>query len=204
MKQLNQYRLSCAQKQKRGLHFILASVIIWSMISFVYLSSLPILTKNLFTFICTGSLLPISFLISKIINVDFQNKENPLSNVGFLFSMNQLPYLLIAMWIYPTIPEKMIMVITIIFGAHLLPFSWLYKSKIYLIFSIIIPLLALIIGLSFAPAVLSMIMIGVELSFCVLLSLENKNLNFTNNWYHLTWLFQNKRSCYFWWWKNYV
>ena len=72
MKQLNQYRLDCAQKQKRGLHFILASVVIWCAMTVIYFSELPILTKNLFAFICTGMLLPLSFLISKIINVDFQ------------------------------------------------------------------------------------------------------------------------------------
>src|SRR5699024_11587033 len=94
MKQLDQYRLDCAQKQKRGLHFILASVVIWCAMTVIYFSGLPILTKNLFAFICTGMLLPLSFLISKIINVDFQNKDNPLSNLGLLFSLNQLLYLL--------------------------------------------------------------------------------------------------------------
>lgn len=177
MKQLNQYRLDCARKQKRGLHFILASVVIWCAMTAIYLSALPILTKNFFAFICTGMLLPLSFLISKIINVDFQNKDNPLSSLGLLFSLNQLLYLLIAMWIYPTIPEKMIMVLAIIFGAHLMPFSWLYKSKVYFVLSIIIPFFALIIGLNFDPAILSMGMVGVEIIFCVLLSIENQRLN---------------------------
>ena len=40
-------------------------------------------------------------------------------------------YLLIAMWIYAAVPDKMVMVIAIIFGAHLLPFGWLYDSKVY-------------------------------------------------------------------------
>ena len=177
MKQLDRFRLYCAQKQKRGLHFILASVIIWSAMSVVYVSSLPILTKNLFAFMCTGILLPLSFLISKMIKVDFQNKDNPLSNLGLLFSLNQLLYLLIAMWIYPTIPEKMIMVLAIIFGAHLMPFSWLYRSKVYFVLSIIIPFFALIIGLNFDPAILSMSMIGVEVVFSVLLILENRKFN---------------------------
>ena len=91
--------------------------------------------------------------------------------------MNQLLYLLIAMWIYPTIPEKMIMVLAIIFGAHLMPFSWLYRSKVYFVLSIIIPFFALIIGLNFDPAILSMSMVGVEIIFCVLLSIENRRLN---------------------------
>lgn len=31
------------------------------------------------------------------------------------------------------------MILAIIFGAHLLPYSWLYKSRVYLILSIFIP-----------------------------------------------------------------
>ena len=89
MKQLDQYRLDCAQKQKRGLHFILTSVVIWCAMTAIYLSALPILTKNLFAFICTGMLLPLSFFISKIINVDFQNKYNPMTNIGLLFTVKQ-------------------------------------------------------------------------------------------------------------------
>lgn len=89
--------------------------------------------------------------------------------------MNQLLYLLIAMWIYPTIPDKMLMVIAIIFGAHLMPFSWLYKSKVYLLFSIVIPFLALFIGLSFSPTILAVGMTIIEIIFAVALIVENKS-----------------------------
>ncbi len=95
--------------------------------------------------------------------------------MGILFSANQLLYLLIAMWIYPTIPDKMPMVIAIIFGAHLMPFSWLYKSKVYLLFSIVIPFLALFIGLLFSPTILAVGMTVVETIFCGALIIENKN-----------------------------
>ena len=130
---------------------------------------MPILTKNLFTFVCATILLPLSYLVSKLINVDFQNKGNPLTELGILFSVNQALYLLIAMWIYPTIPEKMLMILAIIFGAHLLPYSWLYKSRAYLVLSILIPFLALIIGLNFEPAVLALTMIGIEIIFSLAL-----------------------------------
>lgn len=119
-------------------------------------------------------MLPISFFISKIIKVDFQNKNNPLTNLGVLFSVNQIVYLLIAMWIYPTIPDKMLMVIAMIFGAHLMPYSWLYKSKSYFAFSIIIPVAALIIGLEFEVYILAIVMICFEVLFSILLSFEVK------------------------------
>ena len=127
MQEINELRLDCALNQKRGLHIILASIIIWLTISIIHFSPISILTKNLFTFVCATVLLPLSYLVSnlvsKLINVDFQNKDNPLTELGILFSVNQALYLLIAMWIYPTIPEKTLMILAIIFGAHLLPYS---------------------------------------------------------------------------------
>lgn len=174
MNNLDALRNDCIIKQKRGLHFIFTSVIIWIGILLVNLSPMPLLTKNLFTFVCTALLLPIAFLMSKLLKIDFQNKDNPLTVLGVLLSSNQILYLLIAMWIYSAIPNKMVMVIAIIFGAHLLPYSWLYKSKSYLIFSIAISFLALFIGLMSSSVVLASLMIIIELVFGFTLILENK------------------------------
>jgi len=118
--------------------------------------------------------MPLSYLISKIIKVDFQNKDNPLTNLGILFSVNQIVYILIAMWIYQAIPEKMVMVLAMIFGAHLMPYSWLYRSKSYFALSIVIPIAALIIGLNFEPFILAAFMIIFEIIFSLLLSFEVK------------------------------
>ncbi|MGG7163113.1 DUF7010 family protein [Clostridium ihumii] len=173
---LDELRLDCALKQKRGLHIIIASIIIWIAILCIHLSSINILTKNLFTFCCTAPLLPISYGISKVIKIDFQNKKNPLTKLGILFSVNQMLYLLIAMWIYPTVPDKMLMVIAIIFGAHLMPYSWLYKSKVYFVLSIIIPICSLLVGIKFQPFILAIMMILFQMFFSVSLIIENKKL----------------------------
>ena len=47
---LNELRDDCASKQKRGIHFIIASVMIWAGIAAVHLSPMNLLAKNLFTF----------------------------------------------------------------------------------------------------------------------------------------------------------
>ena len=173
---LAEMQIDSALKQKKGLHFILASVIIWSAVFCVHLTSLDILTKNLLTFCFTAPLMPLAFMISKIIKVDFTNKTNPLTNLGVLFSVNQILYLLIAMWIYNAVPEKMVMVLAMIFGAHLMPYSWLYQSKSYLGLSIFIPIAALIVGLTLPPYFVAGLMIGVEICFSLLLSFEVKKL----------------------------
>ena len=173
---LEDLRIDCAIKQKRGIHFISASIVIWLLVMMVQFLDLPILTKNLLTFCCTAPLLPLAFLMSKLLKIQFQDKSNPLNNLGILFSINQILYLLIAMWIYPTVPEKMLMVIAMIFGGHLLPYSWLYNSKSYMVLSIIIPILSLVVGLTFENYILAMMMIGIEIIFSVLLVFENKKL----------------------------
>lgn len=174
--EIDQLRLDCAAKQKRGLHFILASVVIWLAVLCVHLSSLPILSKNMLTFFCTAPLMPLSFGISKLIKVDFQSKGNPLMSLGILLSVGQIPYLLLAMWIFNANPDKMAMVLAVIFGAHLMPFSWLYKSRVYLILSIVIPICAMFVGLSFKPYILAATMVGLEVVFCLALMAENKQL----------------------------
>ena len=173
---LGEMRVDSAIKQKKGLHFILASVIIWTAVLVVHLTTLPILAKNLLTFCFTAPLLPLAFMISKIIKVDFTNKDNPLTNLGVLFSANQILYLLIAMWIYNAVPEKMVMILAMIFGAHLLPYGWLYQSKSYMVLSIVIPVAVLIVGLNFPPAFVAGFMIAVEVCFSLLLSIEVRKL----------------------------
>ena len=169
---LEELRTDCALKQKKGIHFILASVFIWIAIAVIHLTNLPILTKNLYTFCATAPLMPIAFLISKIINVDFTHKSNPLTKLGMLFSLNQILYLFIAMWAYSTSPENMVMILAIIFGAHLLPYSWLYKSNSYKFVSIFVSVLALVVGSLFEPYILALVMVVVEIGFSSSLYLE--------------------------------
>jgi len=173
---LNELRRDCAIKQKKGLPFIMASVLIWTAILCVHLTSFPIQAKNMLTFCCTGPLLPLAFGISKLIGVDFQGKDNPLTKLGMVFTLNQILYILIAMWVYAAVPEKMLMVFSMIFGAHFLPYGWLYESKSYYVMTVAIPFLSLGLGLYFPPFVLAAVMIGVEILFSVLLWLEIRAL----------------------------
>lgn len=172
---LDELRGDCVRLQKKGLHFILASVIIWVAILVVHLTELPIETKNILTFCAACPLMPLAWAISKLIGVDFQGKGNPLTTLGLIFSVNQILYILIAMWVFAAVPEKMLMVYSMIFGAHLMPYSWLYQSRSYMIMSIVVPIMALVLGLLYQPCVLACVMFVVEIVFSICLVLENKN-----------------------------
>ena len=118
----------------------MTSVVIWGLICAVHHTDLTIEQKNLITFCCSAVLFPFAWMLSKILKIDFESKGNPLSKAGLLFSINQMLYILIVMWVFAAVPQKMVMVYAMVFGAHLMPFSWLYQSKSYLILSIIIPI----------------------------------------------------------------
>ena len=120
--------------------------------------------------------MPLAMLIGKIIKVDIFDKSNELGNVGFLFTMNQFLYLLIVMWVFSAVPTKMVMVYAMVFGAHLLPYSWLYKSVGYRVFAIIIPIAALIVGCIYTATFVAVMMLVFELIFVIVLNAENQAL----------------------------
>lgn len=116
----------------------------------------------------------LAYFISKVIGVDFQNKDNPLTKLGLIFTINQIFYLLIVMWVYAAIPGKMVMVYAMVFGAHLFPYGWLYRSKTYYILSVIIPIVVLILGLHYNAAIIAIFMLIIEIVFCCCLIIENR------------------------------
>ena len=176
---LEELRNDISIKQKKGLPFIMASVVIWSLITIISLLNLPIMTKNMLTFCCSAPLMPIAMLAAKLIKVDIFSKENPLGNVGFMFTMNQMIYLLIVMWVFSAVPEKMVMVYAMVFGAHLLPYSWLYKSKAYMICAIAIPFIALFLGIRFSATVVAATLAVIEIAFMLVLFNEVKAISAT-------------------------
>lgn len=178
---LEELRNDITIKQKKGLPFICASVVIWLLILIVISLDLPQNTENLLVFCCSCPLLPISWVIGKILKVDIFDKSNPLGNVGFLFTCNQFLYILIVMWVFNAVPDKMVMVYAMVFGAHLLPYSWLYKSVSYRVFAIVIPIISLICGCMFSAFFVACTLLLVECVFVIALSVELHKLNLSSH-----------------------
>ena len=171
---LEQLRNDLILKQKKGLPFIASSVLIWILMAIVTSLSLNQTLENILVFSCSCPLLPLAWLIGKQLKVDIFSNQNPLGKLGFLFTINQVLYLLIVMWVFNAVPDKMLMVYAMVFGAHLLLYSWLYKSPSYQLFAILIPVLALILGNLFSANILALVMVGLEALFTFLLAKEVK------------------------------
>jgi hypothetical protein len=80
------------------------------------------------------------------------------------------------MWVYAAVPEKMVMVYAMVFGAHLMPFSWLYRSRSYLVLSIAVPIASLVVGILLPPYALCIMMVVTEAAFSLCLLKECKTL----------------------------
>ena len=171
---LDELRGDLARKQKKGLPFICASVIIWLLIAVVCSLALPLRQQNFIVFCCSCPLMPLAWGIGKLLHVDIFDKSNELGAAGFLFTLNQFLYLLIVMWVFSAVPDKMVMVYAMVFGAHLLPYSWLYRSAAYRVFAIAIPVVSLVVGCLYSSAVVAYVMLAVEAAFTALLWAESK------------------------------
>ncbi|MCR5250762.1 MAG: hypothetical protein K6E50_09175 [Lachnospiraceae bacterium] len=165
---------SDAQKmQKKGLPFMMASVIIWTLILLVQFSGKAVVTKNLYTFMCSCFLMPLAFLFSKIIGADiFRKTQNPINKLGLLCTMNQMLYLLIVMWAYSRKPEAMLMLYAMVFAGHLLPYGWVYDSKTYTVFSVAETIGALAVSLILGNVATAVFMIAMQCAVCILLFAE--------------------------------
>lgn len=171
---LKHLKIEFAVKQKKGLPFIMASAVLWSIMLIAFLTNLNLATKNIIAMCCSALLMPVGMLFGKILKVDMFCKDNPFSSLSVVAALNQLMYLPIVLWIMYAVPDKMIMIYAIVVGAHFLPYYWIYFSPTYFYASIIIPIVSLIFGIYFSQVIVCVAFVAFDILICILLCLENK------------------------------
>lgn len=171
---LNKMKIEYAVKQKKGLPFIMASFVLWTIMLIAFLTNLDIAAKNMIAMCCSALLMPVGMLFGKIIKVDIFSKENPLSSLSVIAALNQLLYLPIVLWAMYAVPDKMIMTYAIIVGAHFLTYYWIYFSPTYFYASIIIPIVSLVLGIYFNQVIVCLAFVIFDIIICLLLCLEYK------------------------------
>ena len=173
---LDELRNDIARKQKMGLPFMCASIVIWALIMVVTMLGLPQDKENTLVFCCSCPLMPLAWIIGKALKVNIFDKSNPLNNAGLILTCTQLLYLLIVMWVFNAVPDKMVMVYAMVFGSHLFPFSWLYKSVSYQVYSILMPIAFLCVGCMFSATVVAATALTIESLLVVSLFIEVNKL----------------------------
>ena len=81
------------------------------------------------------------------------------------------------MWVYSERPEGMVMAYAVVVAAHLLPFSWLYRSSSYRFAAIIGSIAALVLGCLTKPAVVAFTMSGILAVLVAALISELRKMN---------------------------
>ena len=165
---LNALRKDAAVMQRRGLPFMMASVVLWTGIMLSRIFMKDIHSMNLFVFMTSAFLMPVATIFGKIIKADIYKKtSNPVNKLGFLCNINQFLYLPIAMWAFSDHPHSMLLIYAIIFSAHLLPFSWVYDSKIYFYGSIIESVGVIFVAYAFGYPVATAFIVIMQIIVCI-------------------------------------
>ena len=167
---LNELKKESGRLQMNGLQYMIASLVIWTLILLWQFVIKNVLMQNMLTFCSTPLLLPVAYLVSKPLGADiFKKTDNPVSKLAFLCTMNQLLYILIAMWAFGQSPNAMVMLFACIFGAHLLPFAWCSNCKPYTVFSIMEAIGSIVIGSLFGNKILVACLLVAQIILCVAL-----------------------------------
>ena len=178
---INELRREAQIIQKNGAPYMMASVVIWSLITVIRLLPLSIYAMNLSAFCSSMLLVPLALIFSKMIGADiFRKTNNPINKLGILCTCNQMLYILIVMWAFSQKPECMLMIYAMVFGAHLLPFSWIYESRTYLVMSLVITIGSLVIGSFLGDVVMGVFLAMCQIVTSTLLLLECRKNNSKN------------------------
>ncbi|MFD1068126.1 DUF7010 family protein [Oceanobacillus locisalsi] len=145
--ELHEIRNETYIKAKNGIGFLLAAIVIWSIVTVIFLLPVDIQQKNIFMLISTGIMFPLSIGISVVIKADWQLKRNPLGNLGFIFNVAQLIYFPIIFFSMISSPENVVLFFAIITGAHFFPYGWLYNAKPFYIMAPVIAVVLMILGI---------------------------------------------------------
>ena len=163
--ELDKLRNQLSVQSKNGIDFTIAAGVIWSVIAFIWTLKGKPYNKSILTFIVGGPLLPLAFMLSKILKTKWKIENNPLQPLGLWLNFAQLFYFPFLIFIFIRQPDYFIMTYAIITGAHLFPYSWFYKTKWYAIFAGLISAGSLLIAINLK--IEKQFYIGIWISICL-------------------------------------
>jgi len=95
-----------------------------------------------------GGIFPLGVLISRMLNINLFSK-NPLSALGGIVGGIQAFFMPLWIVIYIEFYALLPMAIGLLAASHFLPYAWIYKSKTYLLFTIVMAIVSFIFGYIF-------------------------------------------------------
>ncbi|WP_231686985.1 hypothetical protein [Bacillus sp. JCM 19034] len=145
--ELNKTRNELSVKGKNGMGFLLSAIVIWSIITIIFLQPIEIQQKNIFMLCSTGLMFPLSIAMSSLIKAEWTFKNIPLGELGLFLNLAQIIYFPILIWGMIKSPTDAVMFFAIITGAHFFPYGWFYNAKPYYIMAPVISVVILALGI---------------------------------------------------------
>ena len=145
--ELNRVRNELSIRGKNGIGFLSSAVVIWSIITIIFLQSIEIYQKNIYMLVSTGLMFPLSVGISTLIKADWKLENNPFGNLGLYLNLAQIIYFPILFWGIIKSPDDAIIFFAIITGAHFFPYGWFYNTKAYYVMAPVISVIIMFVGL---------------------------------------------------------
>ena len=143
---LNQWRTELSVQAKNGIDFMLAAVIVWLGIAYIWTLDFTAYNKSIFVFMAGAGFMPLALLLSKVLKTNWKVAGNPLQPLGLWLNFAQLFYFPFLVFVLMKMPEYFIMTYAIITGAHFFPYAWYYKTVWYAVFAGVISVGALVIS----------------------------------------------------------
>lgn len=135
---LQRLRHELSVRSKNGMAFLVAGVIIWLMITIIYLLPLEIAEQNVLMLFSTGFMFPLAVLFSKLIKADWKTENHPLGDVGLYLNIAQFIYFPLLFWVFMKSPHDLVLFFAVITGAHFFPYGWFYHVKAYYVMAPVI------------------------------------------------------------------
>ncbi len=165
---LDLLRLDLTIKAKNGLNFIVAAIIIWLSITYIWTLPYSIGSRGVLTFYAGGLMLPLAWVFSKLMRTSWNIPDNPIQPLGLWLNFAQLVYFPILVFVYLRYTEHFVMVYVIITGAHFLPYAWFYNTKSFAVMAVVISVGAMWLGLILPIGNIYLIPLFLSASLCVL------------------------------------
>jgi hypothetical protein len=120
-----------AVRTGRGIHNVLAAVLLWSVFGVLGLVLHGTFARALVYLFGAGTLFPLGLLVGRLLRLDAFAKGNPLGVLAGTVGGMQLlfaPLMVGALFASPThVPWYL----AVLVGAHFLPFAWVFESRSY-------------------------------------------------------------------------
>ncbi|WP_298785556.1 DUF7010 family protein [uncultured Marinococcus sp.] len=116
--EIHAWRRELSVKGKNGIAFLMAAVLIWVLITGVFLLSLDLYTQNILMLCSSGLMLPLAILFSRLLRVEWKFDDNPLGSLGLSLNLTQLAYFPLLLWAIAASPVDAVLFFAVITGAH--------------------------------------------------------------------------------------